>query len=149
METEYKQAISEVIEILNHSEKSIVERIPKKFIEFLYENMDKDYKVNIDFYSTNWEVSVKEETQAILAMIYRDYIVSPEERQKLIAEQKEEETRIEQELREKYNPDNIFSKIEPIKNEQPEPQTQLIEIKSEPWYKRIFVHILEILGIKK
>lgn len=108
MNTDYKQALAEVIEILNHSDKSITEKIPQKFINFLFENMDKDYKCSIDFSDENWDNTVKEETQCIIALIYRDYICSPDERNILLAEEKAEEKKVQEALREKYNPDNIF-----------------------------------------
>ena len=108
MEIVYRQAFAEVLEVLKHTSKSIVEKIPEKFIMFLKENKDNEYIADIDFSKTNWEDEVKQETQAILALIYRDYIVSPEKKSELIREEQEEQIRIENEIREKYNPDNIF-----------------------------------------
>lgn len=108
MEIVYRQAFAEVLEVLKHTSKSIVEKIPEKFIMFLKDNKDDEYIVDIDFSKENWEDEVKKETQAILALIYRDYIVSPEKRNELIKEEQEEEIRIENEVREKYNPDNVF-----------------------------------------
>ena len=90
-----KRAFSQVIEILNHSDKNIVERIPKQFINFLFENMDTEYNVNIDFSNKNWEETILEETKVVLALIYRDYIVSSEERAKLLAEEKKEQEALE------------------------------------------------------
>ena len=110
MEKFNTKAVSEVIEILKHTDKKIVEKIPQKLIDFLFENEDKDYRPNIDFNDENWEKNIEEDTQAILALLYRDYIVSEEEKEKLIKEEKEESQKQEAELREKYNPDNIFKK---------------------------------------
>ena len=98
-----KRAFSEIIEILNHTDKQLVEKIPDNFIKFLFENMDKEYKVEIDFFDENWENTILEETKAILALIYRDYIVSIEERKDLLIEEKEEKEKQERELREKYD----------------------------------------------
>ncbi len=144
-----KKAVSEVIEILNHTDKEIVEKIPQKFINFLFENEDKDYIPNIDFYNEQWEKSIQEDTQSILAIIYRDYIVPEAERLELLEEEKQEREKQGALLREKYNPDNILKKdrknedeIDSINN------MQLIEIKEVPWYKRLFKGILSIFGIK-
>ena len=108
MDSVYSQAFTEVLEILKNSEKNIVSRIPENFIEFLNKYKDNNYKAEIDFSNENWDEQVKKETQAILALIYRDFIVSKEKREKLLAEEQEEQIRIENELREKYNPDNLF-----------------------------------------
>lgn len=148
MDTNYKQALSEVLEILNHTDISITKKIPKNFINFIYENIDKNYTCNIDFSDEKWDDNIKEETQCIMALIYRDYICSPEERAKLIKEEIAEEKRIEQEIREKYNPDNLFKKNKEIIPEELKNETSLIEIKKEPWYKEIFKKILKLFGKK-
>ena len=116
MESVYREAFVEVLEVLKNSDQRILEKIPEKFITFLNENKDKSYIVKIDFTDENWDNSIKQETQAILALIYRDYIVSQEERARLLTEEKEEQIRIENELREKYNPDNLFKKQDQVKN---------------------------------
>lgn len=143
-----KKAFSEIIEILNHTDKQLVEKIPDTFIKFLFENMDKEYKVEIDFFNENWDETILEETKAILALIYRDYIVSAEERDNLLIEEKREREKQEIELREKYNPDNLFkNKRSEIPNEFTE-NTQLVAIQQYPWYKRLYQKILAIFGIR-
>ena len=54
-------------------------------------------------------------------------------------ELREVEKALEDELREKYNPDNIFVKKNKIENTniQPKVENSLIDIKSEKWYKKI------------
>ena len=148
MENFNKKAVSEVIEILNHTDKKIIEKIPQKFIDFLFENADKDYIPNIDFYDENWENSIQEDTQAILALLYRDYIVSEDEKLKLLKEEQEEKLKIEKELREKYNPDNIFKKKNIEENIQIN-NVQLIEIKETSWFKKALDKILKFFGRKK
>lgn len=108
MDSVYSKAFSEVLEVLNNSEKKIVSRIPKSFLEFLNQYKDNNYKAEIDFSNENWDEQVKKETQAILALIYRDYIVSKEERERFLSEGREEQKRIENELRERYNTDNLL-----------------------------------------
>jgi len=103
------RAISEVLLVLHHTEKEIIERIPNKFKIFLLDNSDKDYKPNIDFTSDNWESSLSEDAKGLLAMIYRDYVVSPDEKKELLEEERKEKEKREEYLREKYNPDNLFN----------------------------------------
>ena len=54
MENDYGKIFAEVLDIINNSEKE------------------------------DWDNNISEETKEILALIYRDYIVSPEERKELI-----------------------------------------------------------------
>ena len=149
MENLNKRAVSEVIQILNHTEKEIIERIPEKFIKFLFDNADNEYEPNIDFFDENWENSIDEDAKALLAIIYRDYIASDNERNELLEEERKENAKQEKKKKKKYNPDNLFKN-----NQETEEQkdfvsnTQLEEIKEISWYKRLFKKILSIFGIK-
>lgn len=142
-----KRAVTEVIEVLNHTEKDIVDKIPKKFIKFLFENGDTEYKPDINFYDSNWESMISEDAQAILALIYRDYIVSESERNELLKEEQETIKEQEEKLREKYNPDNLFKKKTQEKSETVD-NMQLVEIKELPWYKKILEKIFKVFGRK-
>ena len=145
-----KRAISEVIEVLHHTDNKILIKIPQNFIKFLYENSDNNYIPNIDFYSQNWEDSLQEDAKAILALIYRDYIVSKDERNKLMEIEENDRIRKEKELEEKYNIDNIFNKRKDEKNVSNQtteecdikPNVQLVEVKQISWYKKIINKIL-------
>lgn len=88
MNDNYREAFAEVLEIIKHSRKDIVEKISLKFIEFLKTNKKVDYTVNIDFSDENWINNIKTETKTILGLIYRDYIISQQEREKLINDKK-------------------------------------------------------------
>lgn len=148
MEEFNKRAISEVIEILNHTDKEIVEKIPQKFINFLFENADNDYKPNINFYDDDWKNSVQDDTQAILALIYRDYIVSDDERKELLKEEQEDKLKREKELQEKYNPDNLFKK-KTVEIQTPNNEVQLVKVNETSWFKKVLNKIFSFFGRKK
>ena len=139
MEEEYSQAFAEVLEVLNNSTENIKSKIPKRFTDFLEKNEDKDYVVNIDFNEENWEDSLKQEALAILALVYRDYIVTPEEREKLLIEEQEEIRKMEEEIREKYKPENVFKR--PDNNIQTEDETDSSKLAlttyKEPFFTRV------------
>lgn len=147
MDENYKKSLTEVFEILNHTDVEIIEKIPESFIKFLRDNMDKDYIPIINFYEVNWENTLRQDTLSILALIYRDYIVSKEERKKLLVEEKNEEIEQERLKREKYNPDNLFKRKEKIPDEMKN-ETQLMVLQQQPWYKKVINKILKIFGIK-
>ena len=146
MESINKRAFSEVIEVLNHTEKEVTEKIPGNFVKFLYENADRDYKPNINFYDTNWEESLDDDTKVLLAMIYRDYIVSKEERIELLEEERREKNRQEEIVREKYNPDNLFKKSYNNVDTTSTIDTKMVEVEEAPWFKRLLKKILRVFG---
>ena len=45
---EYGEAAVEVLDILDNTNKSDVDKIPTSFIKFLVDNASEDYKVNLD-----------------------------------------------------------------------------------------------------
>lgn len=143
VEDKYPKALKEVYIILENSEEKVKQKIPENFKKFIIRNMDKEYNANINFNYATWEDTIMEETQQILAIIYRDYLVTKEEREKLLKEESEEEKRIEQELREKYNPDNIFKKNKEKDNSN-DNNTSMIKIEEIKWYKKIISKILSI-----
>lgn len=146
MDDVYREAFAEVLEVLNNSNQGILEKIPERFITFLNENKEQNYIAKIDFTDENWDDSIKKETQAILALIYRDYIVAPEERVRLLNEEREEQIRIENELREMYNPENIFeNKKAQVKST--DDSVDLVEYKKS-FFKKIINKIKFILKIK-
>ena len=89
MEDKYSRALKEVYVILENSEEKIKRKIPENFKLFVSKNMDKEYIPNISFNNEIWEDTIMEETQQILAIIYRDYLVTKEEREKLLKEESE------------------------------------------------------------
>ena len=105
------QVYSEVYDIIHHMEKDLFDKIPKSFIQLIEQNIDKNFKVNIDYSKSINEQELQRGTRVILSLIYRDYLCSEEERKELIEKDREELKQAEEKLREKYNPDNLFKNI--------------------------------------
>lgn len=96
---EYRNAYSEVLYLINNMQPENKNRIPKKFIEFLEDNKNYDYKISdISLENAN---SLKKETKIVLSIIYRYYFCSQEEKIKM-------QENDEKALNELYNYDNIF-----------------------------------------
>ncbi|MBR0350289.1 MAG: hypothetical protein IJH76_00420 [Clostridia bacterium] len=150
MENLLEDRISEVLDILNHTQREILNKIPKKFIEFLKNNASKKYKVNIDYADKNWINNLPDETIEILSLIYRDYVVDKEERNKLIFEEQELLKKIEQEKREKYSYDNLFKNNKATYNEvnnvvENEKTNYLANIPEKTsWFKKIILKIKNV-----
>ena len=105
---EYSEAIVEILDILNNSDETIYNKIPKKLIEFWQRNKSETYKPNLDHSKKLTEMNLKEKTKSIIAMIYLNYLCDEDEKKETILILKNNENAYQKEIREKYNPDNIF-----------------------------------------
>lgn len=140
----YDKSLAEVYKVIDNLEYKEYNKIPKKFLNLLYKNMDKDYYLKTVIDEEFIDNKMSESAKEILALVYRDYLVTSEEREQLLKEESEEEKRIQQELREKYNPDNIFKKNKKENNNY-DVDTSLIKIEELKWYKKFINKILSLL----
>ena len=148
MENTIRESISETLDVLKHLPDSIISKIPDKFLNYLKENSDKEYKTNINYSNENWIDTLSEDTIQMLSIIYRDYIVDSETREKLI----EEENAIIEKEKEKYNIDKIFKKKEKVDNQvnsKNEGNQSLVIYEELPWYKKFFEKIIILKKKKK
>ena len=95
---EYSEAIVEVLEILQYSDDNIMEKIPKKLIEFWQKNKSATYRPNLDHSKSINEMNLKKKTKSIISMICDD-----EEKNNINLILKDNEEKYQQELIEKYN----------------------------------------------
>ena len=101
------------------------------------------YEVKIDYTKNINEQNLLKETRVLLSLIYRDYCCNKEKREKLIEEDKIQLKRYEQEMKEKYNPDNIFESRKQKIMDYNNKNIQLIEYK-EKRYQKLFDKILKL-----
>lgn len=107
MEEGLKKSLGEVYFVIQNSDSNIIKKIPDNFLDFIKNNMNK-YNIKINIQDSNWKNNISEDAKAILSLIYRDYLISSEERKKLLHEEENKRIEAEQILREKYNPNNLF-----------------------------------------
>ena len=109
MSNNYPKAYKEVTEILKYLPEEDVKIIPQKIIDTLNIKKDLAHNFSIDFSKKIEEQNLLKETKAILAIFYRDYWATPEEREIILAKQRYELQKIEEEKRAKYDID-VFKK---------------------------------------
>lgn len=109
---EFREGISETLEILNHMDKVYTDKIPRKFKEFLENNKSVKYISNLDHSKKINEMHLKEKTKDILATIYMNYWCTHQEKLDYNNLLNENESKYQEQLREKYNPNNVFRKKE-------------------------------------
>lgn len=146
MTLEYKQSLTELNTIIHYMDMEYLKKIPQKFINFISENMDSNYEPNISKNIPINEQTLKKDTRVLLSLLYRNYWCDEESKTELIKEDLLAKDIYEKELREKYNPDNIFkNKKEQIDNistsQVQENVTSLVEYKEQTWYQKIFENI--------
>lgn len=155
----YHKAFKEVYILINDLSSELYIKIPKSFIKIIKDNMDKNYDVSLEKLHS---VGTMEETDAVMSLVFRDFICPDELSKRLIEYDKKQ---IEEEI-DRYN--NIFgnkeqltdkeSKENNIKavaenesiNEEKEDSVnnQLVVIKEETFFTKI-INILKNLFKRK
>ena len=98
----YRNALSEVNAILLNSNQNIINMIPNKFLDFVRNNMNQAYEIQIDLEKGILEQNISNEAKSIVALIYRDYICSADERKILLEKERMNLKKIEELKRKKY-----------------------------------------------
>lgn len=75
-----KKAYMEVLEIINHLDKTDYEKIPKNVIKKLENNKDKEYKVKLRFDIPLDCQELLYETKVLLSIIHKNYLANEFER---------------------------------------------------------------------
>ena len=134
----YMDAFSEVDAIIKIMPSNLVNKIPLKLQQLINEYKNDKYKPLIEEPIENYELM--DESKIILSLIYRDFLCSNEEKEILKIRDSEKLKEEEQQLREKYNPDDIFkNKNRNVpQEEQPSLETRMTVVQEEKWYQKIF-----------
>lgn len=133
---------SEVYEILNLLEEEYREKVPENIRNFFEEERLKDYKPQIDTDIPLIEQDLKRETIVLLAVLNLNYwCATPEEKQEVLDELTKNEKE-KQELLDKYNPDNLFKKIQEEKQKYSVPEElSVIEYKKPNFIQKLLSKI--------
>ncbi len=151
-ESEYSEAAVEVLDILNHTNKEDVAKIPQSFIKFLTNISSKSYKVKFNHEQPINGLNLKKQTRELLGFIYITWWCDKEEREKYKKLIHESNIKNE-EIKEKYNVNDIFKNEKEnqehkiIKNENVL-KTSIAEYKKENIFKRVLNKILSFFDSK-
>lgn len=139
MTHEFRIVLAEVNMILKKTSIDIVKKIPYRFRKYIVINMDKTHIIDIDTSLPLENQNIKEKTKDILALIYRDYLISKEEREKLIKLELKRRKKIRLIKEQKTKNNDFFIKKERLQINEKLP----IEIKSE---KKIIAFIKKYIN---
>ena len=142
----YENAFTEVYEIINCLNDDDYKKIPKSIIRAIEENRNEDYTFFINESLPLIDQEISHEAKAILFNLFRDYLSTDEQKNRIENIQKKDKIKHQEELREKYNPDDIFKNrhkevIEETKEQ--ENVTTMVEYKESIFSK--FVNFIKRL----
>lgn len=147
VDIQYANAYTEVLEILKNISQEDYNKVSKGKINLFEHNANKEYIFNYDSTKTLEEQNVSKTARAIIAILFRDYWATDEQRNKIKAFQNNKIHQIEEENRQKYNTDifkNRKNSAAEVINEQAE-NMQLVEYK-ENIFKRILRFFRKMFG---
>ena len=131
----YHKAFKEVYILINDLSSELYIKIPKNFIKIIKDNMDKNYDVSLDKLHSE---GTMEETDAVMSLVFRDFICPDELSKRLIEYDKKQ---IEEEI-DRYN--NIFGNNEKVEYDKENKEdkedsvnNQLVVIKEETIFRKI------------
>ena len=136
----YRNSFREVFIILENTDIDLLSKIPTKFINFIKDNMNPNYKTNI---STNIDIDKQcllKETEAIIALIYRSYWASDEEK-KLFAII---DSKIQNHNKIRYQLEDVYKIFEKKKNVNTTSNTNLPIVYKKNFLQRFFDKLISV-----
>lgn len=148
MNVQTQEIYSEVYSILNLLGESYIKKLPVSLFNMIKEEKRQDYNPKYDSKINLEQQNIKRETLSMIALFHLNYWCnSDEEKNELKTLFKTNEEIHQAEIREKYNPDNLFKK----RNSQQEENIITDEVSmvkyKEPFFKRIFNKIKRMFHI--
>ncbi len=144
MEELTKKAFSEVNEIINHLDKKNQNKIPQSVRDFIKNNKDETYIMNINFEKSLVSQNLLDQTNIILSILYREYIRDKDKKVEL-KQQGEKNLANYKFLWSKNNENKQTMESTGVNNESNLP----IKADNNPWYKRLYNLIKSLFKKKK
>ena len=121
--------------------------IPKSEIEFFENNKDVNYNYSFNPSIDFKEQNVLRETCSLIILLFKNFFASDIEKQKIDIILEKNEEKYQEELREKYNPDDIFHKKASSVTQDLQTSVNLVPVtNNNKWYQKIFLFFKKILN---
>jgi len=143
VDLKYANAYSEVLEILKYISKEQYNKIPNELIKVYEENYNKNYYFKYNPEKALEEQKVLKITRIIIAILFRDYWATDEQKEKIIANQNINRNKLENIKRENYNVKDVFNKNQ-MQNTEIIKQSLILK-KQEKWYLRIYLFLKNLI----
>lgn len=142
--TKYANAYTQVYEIIKQLSEEEYAKIPNEVVEVIKENRNTEYKFELDDDLKLKDQELLPETRAILFNIFREYLSTLEQKERIIRIQREERKKGEQRKIEQYHSNLFANKMNNQKL--PEENTEIIKYKPNI-FKKILNKIRELFHI--
>ena len=106
----YIKAYTEVNCLLDYMPQSYIDKLPKRLIELIKKQSQKQYNIDIDTNKSLLDQNFSKKTKDLIAVIKYNYWSTDEEKRQLKNIFYQNENISQKELLEKYNPNDIFKK---------------------------------------
>jgi len=151
--SDYSQVLSEVYQIIEYMEPALRERIPERLINQIAEKRDKDYMFKYDTSKSLLDQDMYDESKHLISAIYINYVCDDNEKREILNICSENDKKYEEELRKKYDVNNLFSSKTSSESEEKieeygENITKLIEQKEKGFFSKIWDKIKALFGNK-
>ena len=143
----YQNAFTEVCAILDCLDLDDYSKIPDDVISVFEKYKNEDYEYELDENVDLEDQPMLPETKAILFNLFRDYLSTPEQKEKIIRMQREDRRKLEEQKKKDYTPSFSFGeKIELDTTNEIEETKALIDVSKEDgfwtkiknFFKKIF-----------
>lgn len=131
-----KNAYTEVYAILEDLNEEEYNKIPPEIIETIRINRNVEYNYELSDDLELKEQPMLPETKAILFNLFRDYLSTPEQKEKIIKMQEEERQKNELKKRQQYNTDVFANKKHENEQQMKKETLDMVEYK-ENIFKKI------------
>lgn len=129
-----RRALTEVYNVLIMLDKENFDKIPKKMIQAIKNNMDTEYDVQWNEIENG---NLLEDTEKILSVLYTDYLATPEEKNIIM--------QLENLRYKDCYP--VFKNR--VKKENINEEKELVQLKNENWFIKLFDKIKCFLRLKQ
>lgn len=129
----------EIVEMLPSEEKN---KIPENIISLIDER--KERYIKSDEYISIEDINLTDETKKYLGYIFLNYLANEDEKTEYRNIISENENRYQNNLKEKYNIDKMFSKKESKSAENREIKAEMIVVENLKWWDKIVAKIKKL-----
>lgn len=138
--SKYANAYKEVLNVIGKLNKDDFDKIPKKYIEFFEANCNNEYNFIYDNTKSFGEQELLDDTKYILFCLFEKFGATDIQKAKIKSYKDNYSTKLEEQKREKYNPNDIFKNRNRIvpQEEQLSEETRITIVQEEKWYQKIF-----------
>ncbi len=142
---EQSYAYAELLEILSFTDASLVSKIPYKLMHIFQKYASHSYEKHLDMDLPLEHQNISKKTATLITLLTLNYWCDSEDEKNEIKSLLNENAKIkEQELKEKYNPDNLFKNnishqvSEPVETSTKNYSDLPMDYTKLPWYQKIY-----------